>query len=510
MFNSSYEGIFGLPSSVRFNARILIPLAIFTSAFSTRLISLISKGGYLRVLGYDDGVYYSAANGFIHGQIPYRDFILVHPPGILILLSPFAFIGKLFGDHAGLIAARTSFMILGSFTAVLIYLVAKRISTKAGFIAGITYAFWYPAIVVERTSYLEAIGIFGVAFTLFLLQRETPTNKHYLLAGSVMGLATATKLWFVLPIIVIGVWLLLIRKFRGVLNFVAASALTFLSICGYFWVKSGSKFLHLIIFAQLNRSNATYSHISRLKAIFNLESFESIKVVSKSIVVLAILTILLSGLLIWRKCGAKIVILWIILFTAQLSVILTTPTFFQSYSSYVACSFALLVGALGHSILEFIRFRKMQRILYYLLIIVVTLFGWHGIANETNEGRPPLTFLKDVVSNQRCVAVDSPIILAITNTLTRDFNNNCTLIYDVNGTIYGVKEPPGSRYLTATQRRKRSNEYQQDLINYFEKSDLFILKRISADGLAKKTRISLAHKRMIERFKDYVVYLPER
>ena len=39
---------------------------------------------------YDDGVYYSAATALVHGQLPYRDFLLLQPPGIAVLLAPFA------------------------------------------------------------------------------------------------------------------------------------------------------------------------------------------------------------------------------------------------------------------------------------------------------------------------------------------------------------------------------------------------------------------------------------
>ena len=45
--------------------------------------------------GYDAGVYYSAADALIHGRTPYRDFLLLHPPGLMLTLTPFAAIGRL-------------------------------------------------------------------------------------------------------------------------------------------------------------------------------------------------------------------------------------------------------------------------------------------------------------------------------------------------------------------------------------------------------------------------------
>ncbi len=37
--------------------------------------------------GYDDGVYLGAAIRFVNGVLPYRDFALLHPPGIVLLFE---------------------------------------------------------------------------------------------------------------------------------------------------------------------------------------------------------------------------------------------------------------------------------------------------------------------------------------------------------------------------------------------------------------------------------------
>ena len=36
-------------------------------------------------MDYDEGVYSSAAPLLLRGDLPYRDFIFVHPPGSLLL-----------------------------------------------------------------------------------------------------------------------------------------------------------------------------------------------------------------------------------------------------------------------------------------------------------------------------------------------------------------------------------------------------------------------------------------
>ena len=45
-------------------------------------------GFLLGVTEYDDGPYFGSAVRLVHGSMPYRDFVLVQPPGITLLMSP--------------------------------------------------------------------------------------------------------------------------------------------------------------------------------------------------------------------------------------------------------------------------------------------------------------------------------------------------------------------------------------------------------------------------------------
>ena len=37
----------------------------------------------------------------LSGRMPYRDYVLLHPPGLVFLLTPFAALGRLVGDANG-------------------------------------------------------------------------------------------------------------------------------------------------------------------------------------------------------------------------------------------------------------------------------------------------------------------------------------------------------------------------------------------------------------------------
>ena len=72
------------------------PLAIV--AFVVRLMPVLLGGGLQGLHGYDDSVDL-VARALVHGALPYRDFLLLHPPGMILGLSPFAVLGVLTGDR---------------------------------------------------------------------------------------------------------------------------------------------------------------------------------------------------------------------------------------------------------------------------------------------------------------------------------------------------------------------------------------------------------------------------
>jgi hypothetical protein len=102
-------------------------VAIAALAFVLRFgIVLFSNGGPGGMYGYDAGVYYSAADALTFGRVPYRDFVFLHPPGLMLLLTPFAALGRLTTDHAGYVVANLFFDVLAAINAVLVWTIARR------------------------------------------------------------------------------------------------------------------------------------------------------------------------------------------------------------------------------------------------------------------------------------------------------------------------------------------------------------------------------------------------
>ena len=66
-------------------------------ALAIRGVQLAQPGHLLGVGDYDDGADFGSALRLIQGLVPYRDFIIVQPPGITLLMIPAAAISKLAG-----------------------------------------------------------------------------------------------------------------------------------------------------------------------------------------------------------------------------------------------------------------------------------------------------------------------------------------------------------------------------------------------------------------------------
>ncbi len=106
-------------------------IGIAAIAFAVRLVPVVRGGGLFGLGNYDDGVYYAGATGLVHGLLPYRDFLLLHPPGSLLLLSPFAAAAQVTSDSYGFAAARIAWMLLGAANTLLIWRILRSIGLVA-------------------------------------------------------------------------------------------------------------------------------------------------------------------------------------------------------------------------------------------------------------------------------------------------------------------------------------------------------------------------------------------
>ena len=173
-----------------------------------RLYQLARPGYLLGVTEYDDGVQFGDALRLVSGVIPYRDFVVVQPPGSVLLMAPVALLAKVTGTAWGLGIARLLTVAADTACIVLLGLLVRHRGPVTAAIACGTYAVYPDALVAAHTFLLEPwLNLFclAAAVTFFDGDRVSGRGRRLGLAGVLFGVAAAVKLWAVVPLAVAAV-----------------------------------------------------------------------------------------------------------------------------------------------------------------------------------------------------------------------------------------------------------------------------------------------------------------
>ena len=178
----------------------LITLGVGVRAFPLLAGDMFRAGIHM----YDDGVYVAAAALFVRGATPYHDFVLVHPPGLLLFLSPIAWLEP----ARAYAAARWLFVGVGAINLCLTAVVERRwLGAWPAVVAVATYALLPDVVVYERGAFLEPLLNLG-AFALLVLARRPPSRSMYMAMGVTVAAMCCVKLTGALWAVPVAWWLL--------------------------------------------------------------------------------------------------------------------------------------------------------------------------------------------------------------------------------------------------------------------------------------------------------------
>jgi hypothetical protein len=492
---------------------ILIPAVIGIVAFFARLLSLARMGGFRHLMGYDEGVYFGAATGLVHGLMPYRDFVFVHPPGILALLSPFATLSSFTSDTTGWTAARLAIMGVGAANAILVYLIARRVSLVAALVAGGLYAVWSPAVWVERTTMLEAFVLLGTLMALWAIRDPDETTRRLILGGAFLGLASSVKLWGLVPLVVIIVWLLISRAWKSAAWVAGAAAVTMLVIVGPFFALAPHRMFEITILGQINREGGGTSRLGRVGRMLNIDIHQLVvhPRLMQVAAVAAALVILVAVVACWRSL--PLTRLWSSLLVVQGLVLMSTPVYFKGYSSFIAPALLLVVGSgaalMWHRLTQRSHVPRALGVgALTILLLIATVVSIERSDVKESLDHAAIAAAQPFVKDARCVGSDSAGVLVLSDVLTRNLDNGCLSVFDFNGTIYSVDGGGNPGSLSAKERRLTSVEYQRLLQDYIHANDVMLLHRGKSDGLSPETRAILKARPLLMNLRGLKAYGP--
>jgi alpha-1,2-mannosyltransferase len=187
-------------------------IAVATAlALGLRLYQLSRPGLLLTVTEYDDGPYFGSALRLVDGVIPYRDFLLVQPPGITLLMVPSALLGKLTGTAWAMASGRLLTVLASTACVTLAGLLARHRGIVAVTVACGVTAVFPDAIRASHTVLVEPwLTLFCLIGALAVFDRDRLTASRQRLAwgGVAFGFAGAVEVWAVFPLAVVAVLLL--------------------------------------------------------------------------------------------------------------------------------------------------------------------------------------------------------------------------------------------------------------------------------------------------------------
>jgi alpha-1,2-mannosyltransferase len=472
-----------------------IPVLVAVVAFAVRLATVLHGGGLYGYMGYDDGVYFTAAARLVFGDLPYRDFVLLHPPGIALALAPFAELGRLTSDREGMAVARLAFMLLGAVNAALTARVASVLGRGAALVAGGFTAVWVHAAYVDRSTLLEPLGTLALLAGLLLLgpvvrQPGARAGRAELLGGAALGLGVCVKAWGVVPLAVVGVAVLVCRGWRAAVRLVAGAAAAGLVVVGPFLAAAPAATVRMILLDQVGRPEAGPPWAERLPGLLGVAQYVGSERVTAVVAVtlLAWLLVIALSLLALRAPAAR---LWVALLVANGLLLLAAPVYFPHYSAFLAVPLSLVLGAGASVMSRRLRHRVPRRVHLAAAVAAVLALGALGVATtKTSFGvRYPGERLAAFLPTQGCVRADDPGALIQLDVLSRNIRRGCLVHADFTGITYdrlGRREPDGDPV-----PRRRNLAWQRYAQEYLTSGSATVLVRGRANGFSRATTARL-------------------
>jgi alpha-1,2-mannosyltransferase len=397
---------------------------------------------------------------------------MVHPPGITLLLTPFAYLTHWMTDWHAFLIATFAFCLLGAVNAVLVILVCRRLgcTSLGACAAGLFYAAWFGSVSGEFEVKLEPLGNFFLLCGLLLVLRaqRRRTWQANLLAGIGLGLTMDIKIWWIVPVLLITLWHARRQgSVRSGLQLLLGAAMSVSVVYGPFFVADPSGMFRSVILDQLGRAT-TMPMADRLGAMTTMpDLFRHMS--HQAQIATAIPFGLVAGavlVLAWRaRVTARVIV---VLVVVQFGVLMAAPSWFTYYCDYLAVGLALCIGAAASAApgMRMPQLRLLPPLLLTAAVLTITssititasvvIKPYHGATQLTRDAR-----------NIQCVMSDNTTVLLRLDAFTRGLEAGCPEWIDVTGTAFNV----GNQNLP----RPLNLPWQRDYARYLRSGGAVIL-----------------------------------
>jgi hypothetical protein len=454
-----------------------VAAAVAVVAGAARIVPVVRGGGLTGLGNYDDGVYYATGTALLHGLLPYRDYLFLHPPGIVLMLAPFGLAGH---DPTGLAAARVAWMLLGVANTMLVAWILRPVGLLEAAVGGLIYATAFPAVYIEWTPLLEAPAQTCVLSAVLLLGRVEQSGSRSpaapMLAGALLGVSATFKIWGVVPMVTVLVWLLVRRRWRTASWLMTGTVSAASVICLPFFVAAPAQMWRMVVVDQLARSRSSSALSLRWVDILTL-GLHAGRAPSAGFVAI---TVIVAAALLAVAFTIPSARLCVVLAIALTTLLLASPSWFLHYPGLATGPLAVALGAGSGAIVRWLaRSWTWTGWTGGVLVFVALAIAAAPLA-ELRLGKPFPTgelSTEATLVGSTCVTSDDPTALVLLDVLSRNLDHGCRFVADLGGYSYQYAAERG-----AWVPRAVDQQWQQAYLAYLETGQTSLPFRYTATG----------------------------
>jgi hypothetical protein len=424
-------------------------IATFTvAAVFLRFLQLSRPGYLLGMSEYDDGVLFGNAVRLVDGVIPYRDFVVVQPPGSIVLMAPVALLTKVTGTDGGLAIARLLTAAADCACVPLLGLLVRHRGALATATACGVYTVYPDALVASHTFLLEPwLNLFCLIGALMVFQGDRVADGRRLAWGGLaFGFAAAVKIWAFVPLVVIG-YLVLHRRGPRRLLMLAGGAAAGLGIpfLPFLILAPGATARDAIISQLIRSGTGNGSLLPRVTDMTGLSLFPGLPKAAIALIALALATTVPVGyLLVYLSLGRLPTALdWYVLASAVAVVLMLMWPYgyYTHYGAFAGPFFALTLALLAGLVREAWPGLVRALLVGTVAAAVIAGLGFRQLEVEVHlqPWADPAATVDRLIPRGACVVSNVTALIVVADRFVPD-TAGCSPLVDAYGTLIAMTD----------------------------------------------------------------------
>jgi hypothetical protein len=400
----------------------------------------LSRPGYLLGGTPDISVYLGAAVRLVHGVLPYRDFVLVQPPGSTLLLSPAALLSELVGTRWALAMIRLGTILVAAANVVLVGRLVRHHGRLQTLVACGVMAVLPAELYALNAGLLEPlVDLFCLLGAAIVFDGGARSSSwwRWLFGGAAAGFAVAVKLPAVVPVLVLSAACLPDAR-RRLVPFASGVVAGFAVPSIAFFAAAPGSFFRDVVVGQLGRvpGASRASVTTRLAGMTVGGGGNSAVALTLAVLAVTVLGLAVRG----RRRDASE---WFAIASALLvgGVQFVPSQYYPQYAALLTPFLAMSVATAVDRLSAVIR-RPALALAAVTAILLVVLAG-QVVAVETSSVRDPAAAVDAVVPPGACTLSNGPRVLVPSDRFVPTAPG-CTEVVDPFGTMLTFAGDPGT------------------------------------------------------------------